>query len=89
MVTLVFLLVFTGAIVKAVRNKMPVPCGCFGRLDHEPVGARTVLRNVLLISLALLIALLPAKYQVMSVDALLDGVRTPSIGDVLPLLLTE
>lgn len=89
LVALVFLLVFTSVIVKAVKSKISVPCGCFGRLDHEPVGARTVLRNVSLISLALLVALLPAKYSVMSVDAVVGGVRAPSIGDVLPLLLTE
>lgn len=39
-----------------VRRGDAVPCGCFGETSPEPVGRDTVLRNVLLVILALMAA---------------------------------
>ena len=36
----------------AIAYKREVPCGCFGDLDGETLSFRTIIRNVLLIALA-------------------------------------
>lgn len=44
---------FTAAVAVRLRRGEAVPCGCFGETSPEPVGPDTVLRNVLLVALAL------------------------------------
>jgi thiol-disulfide isomerase/thioredoxin len=53
---LAVLLVFTGAIVDALRHSRAPDCGCFGNLSSRPVDRWTVARNVGLLLVALLIA---------------------------------
>jgi hypothetical protein len=47
------LAVFTGAVVRALAGGRRPPCACFGALSARPIGARTVVRNLVLIALAL------------------------------------
>lgn len=44
---------FAVAVAIRVRRGDAVPCGCFGETSPQPVGRDTVLRNVLLVVLAL------------------------------------
>ena len=46
------------AVVVGVRlhRGEAVPCGCFGETSHQPVGRDTVLRNLMLVILALMAA---------------------------------
>jgi uncharacterized membrane protein YphA (DoxX/SURF4 family) len=46
------LVVFTGAIVRALRGGAPPPCACFGRWSERPLSWRTVARNAALLGLA-------------------------------------
>ncbi|HUP71101.1 MAG TPA: MauE/DoxX family redox-associated membrane protein [Acidimicrobiales bacterium] len=50
------LAVFAVAVAIRVRRGDAVPCGCFGETSPVPVGADTVLRNLLLVVLAVMAA---------------------------------
>lgn len=50
----VLLVAFTGVVTWALANDRQVSCGCFGPLSKEPVSSATVLRNVVLLGLAVL-----------------------------------
>ena len=52
----VLLLVFTGAILNALRLSRRPDCGCFGSLTSKPVSIRTAGRNGLLAAIALFVA---------------------------------
>jgi thiol-disulfide isomerase/thioredoxin/uncharacterized membrane protein YphA (DoxX/SURF4 family) len=52
----VLLLVFTGAIVNALRLSRRPDCGCFGSLTSKPVSIRTAGRNAVLAGVALFVA---------------------------------
>ena len=43
---------FTVVVARRLRAHDPEPCGCFGELSRRPVTARTVVRNVVLLALA-------------------------------------
>lgn len=47
---------FAVAVGLRVRRRDAVPCGCFGETSPQPVGRDTLLRNVLLVALALMAA---------------------------------
>lgn len=47
---------FTLLVAVRVRRGDAVPCGCFGETSPAPVGADTVLRNLLLVVLAVMAA---------------------------------
>ncbi|MEO7836293.1 MAG: MauE/DoxX family redox-associated membrane protein [Acidimicrobiales bacterium] len=47
---------FTVAVAQRVRRGDAVPCGCFGETSPRPVGRDTVLRNLLLVILAIMAA---------------------------------
>lgn len=47
---------FAVAVGLRVRRGDAVPCGCFGETSPQPVGRDTVVRNVLLVILALMAA---------------------------------
>jgi hypothetical protein len=47
------LALFSGVALVAVRMGRKVPCGCFGQLDGQTLSFRTVLRNGILIGMAL------------------------------------
>lgn len=47
---------FAVAVGLRVHGGEAVPCGCFGETSPQPVGRDTVLRNVLLVILALMAA---------------------------------
>lgn len=49
----VLLAVFTGAVVRALAQGRRPPCACFGGLSSRPIGPGTVVRNLVLIVLAL------------------------------------
>ncbi len=52
----VLLLLFCGAIVRSmIRGEAP-DCHCFGQLHSEPAGPRTLVRNALLLALAVFVA---------------------------------
>lgn len=44
--------VFTVAVALRLRSAERVPCGCFGETSPEPVGADTLVRNVVLTAMA-------------------------------------
>lgn len=46
------LLLFTAALVRAVRRGVAVGCACFGATASQPVSAREIVRNVGLLFLA-------------------------------------
>ncbi len=46
--------VFTVAVALRLRTVERVPCGCFGESSPEPVGADTLVRNVVLTAMAVL-----------------------------------
>lgn|GEM_PF-67468 len=46
--------VFTVAVAMRLRTAEPAPCGCFGETSPEPVGADTLVRNVVLTAMAAL-----------------------------------
>ncbi len=50
------LTVFTGLLAVRVAEGRRVPCACFGRRSTRPVGAAAIVRNALLIALALVAA---------------------------------
>jgi peroxiredoxin len=52
---LILLLAFTGGIANAMLRGRAPDCNCFGQLHSEPVGWRTLLRNVALAAPAALI----------------------------------
>lgn len=43
---------FTMVVWRRLRAGDTAPCGCFGELSRRPVSAATVLRNVVLLALA-------------------------------------
>ncbi len=47
---------FTGVVIRALRTGTKVSCGCFGASDSGTVGTHTILRNVGMMTLALLAA---------------------------------
>lgn len=51
---LVLLLAFTTLVVRRLAQGRHPPCACFGAWSAKPIGPSTVLRNVVLIALALL-----------------------------------
>lgn len=50
---LTLLVAFTGFVAKAIRSGTAAPCSCFGSSRSDPVSSTDIVRNVLLISLAL------------------------------------
>ena len=48
------LALFTVAVALQLRFGEPAPCGCFGETSTEPVGADTLVRNVVLTAAAAL-----------------------------------
>jgi hypothetical protein len=46
------LAVFTVAVALRLRTVERVPCGCFGETSPEPVGADTLVRNLVLTAMA-------------------------------------
>jgi len=87
------LAVFTGAIVLSLRRGNVAPCRCFGA-SSTPLGARHVVRNVVLISLALLgfgAALAPgpadlAGLLVAGAAGVVAGVTVTAFDDIAALL---
>lgn len=51
---LALLLVFTGVAATALARGVRVPCRCFGALDRAPLGPPTLVRDAVLVGLALL-----------------------------------
>jgi uncharacterized membrane protein YphA (DoxX/SURF4 family) len=49
---LVLLVAFTAAVVRRVAHHDDAPCACFGSLTTAPVTHRTVARNLVLVALA-------------------------------------
>ena len=47
---------FTAAVALRLARHDAVPCGCFGETSARPVGAGTVVRNLVLLGLALVAA---------------------------------
>ena len=58
-VTLGLLLVFSAAVVRQLVRGRAVPCGCFGEVHPRPVGPHTLIRNAVLVLLAVIAALTP------------------------------
>lgn len=56
-IALFLLVAFTVVLVDVLRRGLEVRCACFGSLTESPVGHRDVVRNGLLIGLALIVAL--------------------------------
>jgi hypothetical protein len=47
------LVAFTAAVGAQVAGGHPVPCACFGAgASHTPVSGRTIMRNLVLVTLA-------------------------------------
>ncbi|WP_141717548.1 peroxiredoxin family protein [Nocardia altamirensis] len=53
---LVLLVVFTAAVVRLLRKGEHPACSCFGAVSAAPIGAKTLVRNGVLIVLVLLVA---------------------------------
>ena len=51
------LVVFTGVLVVRLAEGRRVPCACFGSRSDRPIGVGSVVRNLVLIALALVAAL--------------------------------
>lgn len=56
-IALFLLVAFTVVLADVLRRGLVVRCACFGALTDAPVGRRDVVRNGLLIVLALIVAL--------------------------------
>ncbi|HVE47844.1 MAG TPA: MauE/DoxX family redox-associated membrane protein [Acidimicrobiales bacterium] len=56
LVAAALLAAFAVVVATRVRRGHSVPCGCFGETSPQPVGRDTVVRNVLLVILALMAA---------------------------------
>ena len=54
---LFLLVLFTCLVVLNLRRGRRPPCHCFGRVGASPIGARTVVRNVLLMAVAVAVLL--------------------------------
>ncbi|WP_068030062.1 MauE/DoxX family redox-associated membrane protein [Nocardia mexicana] len=54
-VALVLLTMFTVLVIRLIRGGKRPPCSCFGAASTAPIGGRTVLRNGLLMLLAVLV----------------------------------
>lgn len=55
---LALLVAFTVAVASKVASGDAVPCACFGSFGHAPVSTRTLARNLVLIALAVVGAVL-------------------------------
>ncbi len=60
-VSVVLLLVFVVAQTQAWARGLSIECGCFGGLDRESVGLRTILRDVALSLPSLVLLVRPAR----------------------------
>ena len=47
----VMLMAFTGLLAVHLRRDNRPPCACFGGASQRPVGARDIVRNILLLAL--------------------------------------
>jgi uncharacterized membrane protein YphA (DoxX/SURF4 family) len=65
------LAVFTVAVSIALRDRKTIDCGCFGPTAPRPITWFTVGRNVLLLGLGVLVAVMAPK--ALALDALLRG----------------
>lgn len=74
--------VFIAAVGLNIRRGAELDCGCFGLLWHEKTGWSTILRDALLLALALVIALSGDGIAVQDAAADAGGVR-----DALPAVL--
>jgi hypothetical protein len=54
---LFLLALMTGLVVLNLRRGRRPPCHCFGRVDDAPIGAGTVVRNVVFMALAVVVLL--------------------------------
>ena len=57
LVAATMLVVFTGVLVLRLAEGRRVPCACFGSRPDRPIGVGSVVRNLVLIALALVAAL--------------------------------
>lgn len=58
-VTLLLLSAFTAFVVGAVAQRKALRCACFGPLSQAVIGPATVVRNLILVMLAALVAVRP------------------------------
>jgi protein-disulfide isomerase/uncharacterized membrane protein YphA (DoxX/SURF4 family) len=54
------LLIFLGAVTHQLAHGRHPDCHCFGRLYSKPIGPPTVIRNAVLLALAILVSIYPA-----------------------------
>lgn len=60
-VAAVFMLaMFTGVVIRANRRGVQAACGCFGSPNSEPAPTMDLVRNVVLLMIAMLVLALPA-----------------------------
>jgi uncharacterized membrane protein YphA (DoxX/SURF4 family) len=79
---------FAYVSIHARRRKSVASCGCFGRIVTDSNANVNVLRNALLVGLALLLLIWPGQ-SVLSVDGFLAGARSSSsqLSDAIPITL--
>lgn len=53
----VLLVAFTGLIAKRLAEGKRPPCACFGAWSAEPIGGKHIVRNAVLLVLAIVVAL--------------------------------
>lgn len=88
-VSAVILGVFSLAIAVNLARGHRIECRCFGRMGHGPISWLTVVRNLALISAALVVAVGPSEY--LTLDGWRKGTAArliePRAADLMPVLL--
>ncbi|HMQ03383.1 MAG TPA: thioredoxin fold domain-containing protein [Pyrinomonadaceae bacterium] len=78
--SLVLLLCFTGGMIVQMAKGRAPDCHCFGQLHSEPVGLKSLLRNVVLVLLAAILLGSGRNYQGMEIAASRDDlIQTASV----------
>jgi uncharacterized membrane protein YphA (DoxX/SURF4 family) len=81
----VLLALFTAAIVWALMRRRDIACGCFGTSGPERIGPRLVIRNMLLLAAALVLA--SQAPTGLAVDGVLAGESAPPSEDALAIAI--
>ena len=80
---LLLLVVFTGAVLLNLSRGRTPACNCFGSASRKPIGARTIVRNVVLMALAAFVAVAGWNDAGAGLLDWFTGLSTPVIAAIL------
>ena len=87
LVAVTMLIVFTALIARILLTGREVECRCFGALSDKPLGASSIVRNVVLAGLSAAVLLAPARHRGASLVGWFSDTPGPKIATALVLVL--